>query len=122
MSDKPNLLTYINLAFMLLASVFLCFYLVIRFNGRLGSKISIISAAYGSNCMALKNNIKSDVSKWCNGKFYCGYKPTHEDPAVGCSKNYSVNWTCSRDRTVYPVYVLTYKETPSVIELKCPIR
>ncbi len=121
MNSKPPFLFYLNLSLMLFATFFLVFYLFIRFNGRLGSQINIISATYGNNCGGKKNNVKNEVSKWCNGKFYCSFTPTHIDPAVGCRKDYSVNWTCSKDKKIYPIFVANHKDVPPLIELKCPI-
>jgi hypothetical protein len=59
--------------------------------------ITVTSATYGGNCGQPKGNVTGFLASACNGKSSCDYEihwETIGDPAFGCQKDFSVEWTC----------------------------
>jgi hypothetical protein len=59
--------------------------------------ISVTSATYGASCKAPKGNVTKFLQTACDGKSSCQYSVDYKtigDPAPGCSKDFSVEWTC----------------------------
>jgi hypothetical protein len=60
--------------------------------------ISVTGATYGASCKQPVGNVTKFLSDACNGKTTCDYVIKYQtigDPAPGCSKDFSVQWTCS---------------------------
>jgi len=63
-----------------------------------GSKIRVLEASYGKNCIAaLYNNQLGNLEDACNGRETCDYTVDHHvigDPSVGCAKTYDYQYQC----------------------------
>jgi hypothetical protein len=60
--------------------------------------ITVTSATYGASCHQPKGNVTKFLQDACNGQGKCDYTVKYQtigDPAPGCSKDFSVEWTCS---------------------------
>jgi hypothetical protein len=58
----------------------------------------VTSATYGASCHQPKGNVTKFLQDACNGQGKCDYTVKYQtigDPAPGCSKDFSVEWTCS---------------------------
>jgi len=67
-------------------------------NGPPPSQITVTSATYGASCHQPKGNVTKFLQDACNGQGKCDYTVKYQtigDPAPGCSKDFSVEWTCS---------------------------
>jgi hypothetical protein len=59
--------------------------------------ITVTSATYGASCKAPKGNVTKFVQTACNGQSTCQYIVQYKtigDPAPGCVKDFTVEWTC----------------------------
>jgi hypothetical protein len=62
-----------------------------------GHAISVVEATYGANCGARPGNATALVRSDCDGLASCVFRVEVSDvgdPAPGCSKDFSVAWTC----------------------------
>lgn len=62
-----------------------------------GGGIKIIRATYGENCSAARGNATVPLAEACNDQTRCEYRVDSTilgDPAVGCSKEFAVDWIC----------------------------
>ncbi|MBL6853209.1 MAG: hypothetical protein ISS15_00445 [Alphaproteobacteria bacterium] len=60
--------------------------------------ITVTSATYGASCHQPNGNVTHFLADACNGKATCDYTVRYQtigDPAPGCAKDFSVQWTCS---------------------------
>lgn len=67
-------------------------------NGPAPNKITVTSATYGASCHQPEGNVTKFLQDACNGQSKCDYIVKYQtigDPAPGCSKDFSVKWTCS---------------------------
>jgi hypothetical protein len=67
-------------------------------NGPAPNKITVTSATYGGSCHVPEGNVTKFLQDACNGQGKCDYVVKYQtigDPAPGCSKDFSVKWTCS---------------------------
>ena len=67
-------------------------------NGPAPNQITVTSATYGASCHQPKGNVTKFLQDACNGQAKCDYTVKYQtigDPAPGCSKDFSVEWTCS---------------------------
>jgi peptidoglycan/LPS O-acetylase OafA/YrhL len=63
-------------------------------------RIEIIGATYGANCGAPLGNVTARLSAACEGRFSCDYAvdvAVLGDPANGCAKDFTAEYTCSTD-------------------------
>ena len=59
--------------------------------------ITVTSATYGGNCHQPRGNVSVPLKQACNGRQSCTYIvrwQTLGDPAVGCAKDFIVDWQC----------------------------
>jgi hypothetical protein len=66
-------------------------------NGQPGT-IGVTAATYGASCKQPAGNVTKFLADACNGKTSCDYVIKYQtigDPAPGCAKDFSVQWTCS---------------------------
>ena len=59
--------------------------------------IDVTSATYGASCRQPHGNVTDFLKQACDGKSSCDYTvrwQTLGDPAVGCGKDFSVDWRC----------------------------
>jgi len=62
------------------------------------AQIQIVSATYGLNCGATRDNAKAAVAGACDGRRRCEYiVDSHMlgDPAPGCAKTFDAEWACA---------------------------
>ena len=62
--------------------------------------IKIVSASYGRNCGALKDNQLLRLQEACEGKMICEWMFGHDmigDPAKDCDKTFEAKYTCVTD-------------------------
>jgi hypothetical protein len=70
-------------------------------NGRGGADnvIRVTSATYGgATCHQAQGNVTKFLANACDGKKTCDYAVQYQvigDPAPGCAKDFTVQWTCS---------------------------
>ncbi len=67
-------------------------------NGPAPNKITVTSATYGASCHQPDGNVTKFLQDACNGQGKCDYVVKYQtlgDPAPGCSKDFSVKWSCS---------------------------
>lgn len=60
--------------------------------------IHVTGATYGAICHVPQGNVTKFLGDACNGKGKCEYTVQYQtigDPAPGCAKDFSVQWTCS---------------------------
>jgi hypothetical protein len=60
--------------------------------------ITVAAATYGASCKQPIGNVTKFLADACNGKTTCDYVVRYQtfgDPAPGCGKDFSVQWTCS---------------------------
>ena len=60
--------------------------------------IHVTTATYGAMCHVAVGNVTKFLADACNGKGMCEYVVQYQtigDPAPGCAKDFSVQWTCS---------------------------
>jgi len=61
-------------------------------------QLVVTEASYGTSCGAERNNVISDVKKWCEGRLECGFVSSVNsfgfDPAEGCAKNFRMKYSC----------------------------
>jgi hypothetical protein len=60
--------------------------------------ITVTTATYGASCHQNKGNVTKFLQDACNGHDKCDYTVRYQtigDPAPGCAKDFSVEWTCS---------------------------
>jgi hypothetical protein len=65
--------------------------------------ISVVSASFGTNCGASKDNALQYVRSACTGKRQCTYSFDWREignPARTCAKQFQVEWTCSRSGSI----------------------
>jgi len=66
-----------------------------------GATIRVTSATYGASCRQPAGNVTRFLSAACDGRATCDYSVNWRvlgDPAVGCRKDFSVQWTCGSSR------------------------
>jgi len=83
--------------------------------------INILSATYGPNCPGVTSNNDKLISTQCNKQFNCTYLINYlviGDPAVGCAKDYFVNYTCHDHGKVRDVNI-PGEATGKSIDLSC---
>ena len=64
--------------------------------------ITVKAATYGASCNQSKGNVTKFLQDACNGHDRCDYSVRYQtigDPAPGCAKDFSVEWTCSDGTT-----------------------
>jgi hypothetical protein len=67
----------------------------------------VIGATYGGNCGAFWGNVTEPLAKACNGLPACDYRVDYRvigDPAIGCGKDFVVEWRCSDGTDVYQAF------------------
>jgi len=60
--------------------------------------VQVVSATYGANCGAARDNVKSTLVAACDGRSRCEYIVDYQvigDPAPGCAKTFEAAWTCT---------------------------
>ena len=60
--------------------------------------VKVTAATYGASCKQPAGNVTKFLADACNGKTTCDYVIKYQtigDPAPGCAKDFSVQWTCS---------------------------
>lgn len=84
-------------------------------------QIRVVRAEYGGNCQKSANVVES-VSNYCNNKQSCIFKIQSKDPAPGCPKDFTIKWTCSRNRLVYPVFYINLEgeSLGKEVKIECP--
>lgn len=63
-----------------------------------GNVIHVTAATYGAICRQPAGNVTKPLAAACDGKSTCDYVVQYQvigDPAPGCAKDFSVQWTCS---------------------------
>lgn len=86
------------------------------------ARIAVLGATYGANCGVPANNVTAHARQACDGRDRCDYRVDHTligDPAYGCQKDYSLDWSCGGAQR------FTVKAAPeagfgSVVTLSCP--
>ncbi|MBL6853891.1 MAG: hypothetical protein ISQ86_10940 [Alphaproteobacteria bacterium] len=85
--------------------------------------IHVKLATLGANCRAPQGNVTSQVGGLCNGRNECaltGAEVNHPDPAYGCMKDLSVEWTCSDDGPTKSNSVGASAYETTKLHLTCP--
>src|SRR5258706_3723658 len=62
------------------------------------AEIQVVSATYGLNCGATRDNAKAAVAGACDGRRRCEYIVDFHvlgDPAPGCAKTFDAEWACA---------------------------
>ncbi len=60
--------------------------------------ITVTAATYGASCGQPTGNVTPALKSACDGRAVCDYSVVWQvlgDPAYGCKKDFSVQWTCS---------------------------
>jgi len=86
------------------------------------SEIAVKSASYGRNCSAKPLNPTKDLQTACDAKSTCDYKVDATkigDPAGGCAKDFSVEYTCGANSAVRTANIPGEASGQS-IHLSCP--
>jgi hypothetical protein len=70
---------------------------------RRANTINVVEATYGGNCAGVPaGNVTKYVASACDSKDLCNYRVFYKqmggDPAEGCQKDFTVSYTCGRDR------------------------
>ena len=63
-----------------------------------GNTLHVTAATYGATCHQPSGNVTKFLADACNGRTTCDYVVQYQtigDPAPGCAKDFSVQWTCS---------------------------
>jgi peptidoglycan/LPS O-acetylase OafA/YrhL len=84
--------------------------------------IDVISATYGANCVAIRNNAWTSLRRNCNGRTACDYTVKVAilgDPASGCSKDFRAEWRCTADGPAHVVTLPAEAGMGSVARLGC---
>jgi hypothetical protein len=84
--------------------------------------IKLESATYGGNCGARQGNATAVVRKHCDGRNGCKFVVDMAelgDPANGCSKDFTVKWTCDRPGTLNTLTLPPEAGFKSVASLLC---
>jgi hypothetical protein len=87
-----------------------------------GGAISIMGATYGLNCGAARGNVTPQLAQSCNGQSVCTYSINYKilgDPAYGCRKDYTAEWTCGANPRVYRASVRAEAGMGSTVEIRC---
>jgi hypothetical protein len=61
------------------------------------ARVSVLSASYGANCGASSGNVTYALRSTCEGRETCDYLVdvnTLGDPATGCAKSFSIDYSC----------------------------
>ena len=85
--------------------------------------IEIVSATYGGNCGAPPGNETTNLAAACDGKRDCRYRIDYQvigDPAVGCGKDYVVQWRCRGSPEAHEAKAAPEAGYGAVIALDCP--
>lgn len=86
--------------------------------------IQVASATYGSSCGLAEGNFSHLLKRDCNGRFTCNFTVNvagFPDPAPGCKKDFTVNWTCNRRTEIKRVTAPAEAGFGSVVALGCPL-
>lgn|GEM_PF-1765040 len=65
--------------------------------------IHIVAATYGRNCGIAHGNVTAPLRKACEEQADCDYSVNYQilgDPAVGCAKDFIVEWQCGIDAEI----------------------
>jgi hypothetical protein len=71
--------------------------------------IQVGEASYGVNCGVPRGNVTQNVRSSCDNRSYCNFTVNHHiigDPAVGCAKDFSVNYRCGSSGAWKRAYLL----------------
>ena len=84
--------------------------------------IHVVSATFGVNCGADKNNTIQWVRSACSGLKSCDYE--HDDRLVGdpvrnCNKRLQIEWTCSANGQTFSVLTPSQPAELSKIPISC---
>jgi Dolichyl-phosphate-mannose-protein mannosyltransferase len=85
--------------------------------------IEVMQATYGSNCGAGWGNATPDVANACNGTQDCDYQVDVRrlgDPAIGCAKQFVVEFRCSGGQPSKRVTVAAEAGLGGIASLRCP--
>lgn len=84
--------------------------------------IEVIQATYGSNCGAGPGNATGDIANACNGMQNCDYQVDVRrlgDPAIGCAKEFVVEYRCTAGRPARRVTVPAEAGLGGIAGLAC---
>jgi hypothetical protein len=85
--------------------------------------IEVMQATYGSNCGAGWGNATPDVANACNRTQECDYQVDVRrlgDPAIGCAKQFVVEYRCSGGQPSKRVTVAAEAGLGGIASLGCP--
>jgi len=86
------------------------------------SEIEVLTATYGANCGARKDNVTASLGAACNGQQQCNYiiqTSVIGDPAYGCMKDYVAQYRCKGEPQVKMVSAVAEAGNGSEIVLDC---
>ena len=84
--------------------------------------IEVVQATYGSNCGAGWGNATRNVADACNGTQDCDYHVDVRrlgDPAIGCAKQFVVEYRCTRGQPSRRVTVPAEAGLGGIASLAC---
>jgi hypothetical protein len=85
--------------------------------------VQVLEATYGENCRVARGNVTKHIASVCNGKNSCSYTIDYTvigDPAVGCAKDYSVEWKCVGKPRTYSAFASPEAGYQKTVQLICP--
>jgi hypothetical protein len=83
--------------------------------------VDVISASFGANCGAQKDNMLQWVQSACSGKNLCdfGYNWTIGNPASACNAQFGVKWRCSSGGRTFSYSTSSLPTNDAIIPLSC---
>jgi hypothetical protein len=84
--------------------------------------INVVSATFGGNCGADKDNAQQIVQSACSGKALCNFAFDWRllgNPAPTCSKEFRVEWRCSPEGPILAKLIPAEPKQGLLIPLSC---
>jgi hypothetical protein len=85
--------------------------------------VAVVSASFGENCGAPKNNVLQGVKFACAGEKKCDlifdWNLIGADPAPTCDKQFRVEWKCSSAGQIFVYSLLSEPDQGAIIPLSC---